>query len=78
MLNVIGGQKGQREGHADAVVAAQGGLLGGDHVALNHDLNGVFQKIVGGVRRFFTDHVHVGLENHARAVLMARGAGLAD
>ena len=57
--------QGQGHGHGqgDAVVGAQGGVVGLQPVAVKDETDGVLGEIVGGIGRFFADHVHVALDD---------------
>ena len=71
-------QQGQAHSHGDAVVCAQGGAFGVDHIPVHHQIQTLTGHVLGAARGHFADHVHVSLEHHGRGVLIARGAGLTE
>ena len=71
-------QDGQGHGHGDAVVAAQGGALGGNGVALQHQVQALDSHVLGAAGLLFADHVHVTLEDHRLRRLIAGGGILED
>ena len=62
---------GQDGGHADAVVGAEGGAVSSEPLAVQHRLDGVFQEVELLVAVLLTDHIHVGLQAHHGALLVA-------
>ncbi len=64
--------------HADAVVGTEGGPVGRDPLAVHIGGDRVFQEIVGGIGGLLRDHVHVALQDHATAILIARRSGFAE
>ena len=66
-------QDGQGHGHGDAVVAAQGGALGGNGVPLQHQVQALDSHVLGAAGLLFADHVHVTLEDHRLRRLIAGG-----
>ena len=71
-------EDGQNGGHAYAVVGAQGGAVGGEPLAVEHRLYGIGHEVELLVGVFLAHHVHVGLQAHRGALLVAFGGGLAD
>ena len=70
-------QQCQGDGHGNAVVAAQGGSLGVDGVAVHHQIQTLAAHILGTVRRLFAHHVQMPLENQGLRRLVPR-RGLLD
>ena len=66
---------GQSGGHADAVVSAEGGLVGAHPSVVDDRLDGVGQEVVGLVAVGLRHHVAVSLQHDGRAVFEARGGG---
>ena len=66
--------------HADAVVCAEGGAVGGYPLAVVFHicLNGVGLEIEHFIAVLLRHHIHVPLQNHTRVVLHARAGGFAN
>ena len=75
MRNFIAVQKGQDHGHGDAVIPAQGSVLGVQVIALQGQIQPLPIHILGTARRLFAHHVQVPLEDHGLRRLIA-GRGL--
>ena len=78
VLQVLGLEDGHDDSHAQAIVGAQRGAASTEPVAIDPSLDGVAGEVVHGVARLLRHHVHVGLKDHALAVLHARSGGLAN
>lgn len=68
---------GHSGGAADAVVGAESGALGLNPLAVDISLDRVFHKIMAYVAVLLGNHVHVGLKDHRRGVLMTGSGRLA-
>ena len=77
MLHILCLHHGHDGGHAHAVVGSQGGATGLHPVAVDPRLDGVGLEVVGALGRLLRHHIHVGLQDHALAVLHARSGRLA-
>jgi hypothetical protein len=71
-------QCSEDQGHADAVVGAQGGVLGHQPAVAQGRADRVAGEIMGGAAVGLAHHIQVTLQHHARHVLMARAGRLAD
>ena len=77
MGDVLSVQNSQSHSHGDAVIAAQGSALGGDKIALHHQVQTFLVHILGAVMLLLTHHVQVALEDDGGGILIA-GSGLFD
>ena len=77
MLYVGIDQYGQRRGHADAAVRAEGRPFGPDPFAVDAGADGVVFEIELHVGIFLAHHVHVRLQNDGRMCFESGGGGLA-
>jgi hypothetical protein len=73
-VRVFQGRQGQ--GHADAVVGAQGGVFGHQPAIPQHRLDGIVVEIVVGAGVLLADHVQMALQDDAGPVLATRAGGL--
>ena len=64
--------------HGNAVVAAQGGAVGPDVLAVGAEIKTVLREINGTVLGLFSDHIHVALENNGGMMLVTDGAVLVN
>ncbi len=71
VLNFIGSQHSQLCGNADSAVGAQCCSVGFHPAVNNHRFNGIVVKIKNFIAVFFTNHIHVGLQNNHRQVFLA-------
>ena len=78
MLNVVGGQDGQLDGTADAVVGAQSGSLSRQPLAVDIGTDGILVEVELHVYELVAYHIHVALQNDSLAILHARCGSLAD
>ena len=62
---------GQHIGHRDAVVTAEGGALGIEHIAVHGELQRIFGKIMVDVRFFDSHHIDMPLEYDRLRLLVA-------
>ncbi len=63
---------GHGHGQGDAVVGAQGGVIGLQPIAFINETDGVLGEIVRRIGRFLADHVHVALDDHGPRSFIAR------
>ena len=77
MLQVGGLEDCHGGGGTQAVVSAEGGAVGFHPTVFDMGLNGIVLEIVHLVGVLLRDHVEVGLQDDALAVLHARGGGFA-
>lgn len=71
-------EDGEDGGDADAVVGTEGGAVGREPRTVQHWLDGVFHEVELLAAVLLADHVHVSLQAHAGALLVALAGGLAD
>ncbi len=62
---IIGGER-HGQGDGNAVVGAQSGLVRPQPITFKYMPDGISGKIMVRVRGFFTDHVHMALDDDAR------------
>ena len=78
MSNGITVQNCQSICHSNTVISTQGSSVCRDIIALYRKLKAILCKVMDYIRTFFTDHIHMTLENYSRSILISRGSGLVD
>ena len=67
----------QRQGHGhgqgDAVVGAEGGMVGFQPFAFKDETDGILGEIVGRIGRLLADHVHMALDDDGSRIFRSPG-----
>ena len=68
----------QRDRISDTIIGTEGGVTGGDPLAIDVGIDRVLHKVVIRLGRLLRHHIHMGLEGHHRVILVPLGGGLVD
>ena len=68
----------QRDRITDTVISTEGGVTGGDPLAVDVGVDRVLLEVVIQLRSFLRHHIHMGLQGHHRMILVSLGSGLVD
>ena len=73
MLQFLILQDSQLISHGDAVISAQSGAVRMYDIPLHKKCERILLKIMCTLRKLFTNHIHMALQDHCRGILIPRG-----
>ena len=75
VLDVVGGQDGQRCSYADTVISAECGAFGAQPLTVDNGLDRVVVEVVGDVVVLLANHIHMRLQDDGWQLLIALRCG---
>ena len=75
VLDVVGGQDGQRCSYADTVISTECSALGAQPLTVDNGLDRVVVEVVGDVVVLLANHIHVRLQDDGWQLLVALRCG---